>query len=77
MDKFIAIKDVAYNTKYIKEIYCNEKSCKMTIANTQNGYTGESALYGNSKWFEDKVVICEKEKDEKGYKNLFSFSRQA
>ncbi|AYV85049.1 MAG: hypothetical protein Satyrvirus2_60 [Satyrvirus sp.] len=40
MDKFIKLGNEIYNPKYIKEIYCDQKKCYMTIANTRAVSTG-------------------------------------
>lgn len=55
--RFIRIHNRWYNDVYIKEFECDDKQCKIIIANT------EMAAHSHGSRRDDKTIICKKDTD--------------
>ena len=68
--EFIRIRNTLYNLRYVKEISCDDNMCKLTMANTQNGYAGYVKA---SAEFEDQVYECHRGRSPDCYEKLVKF----
>ena len=76
-DKFIRCRGTLYNTRYIKQIKCDDDKCEMIIANTKSGFQPASTTnwvgYNGPVHFNDDVLLCERSKAPDCYEKLVKF----
>ena len=70
-DRFIRCRGNLYNTRYIKQIKCDDDKCEIVIANTKGGFRGYG--YGGTVIFNDDVLACERGKAPDCYEKLVKF----
>lgn len=59
--KFIEINNKLYNTKYIKEIGCDDNKCSVTVANTQTGFAWHHYVGNWLHTYNDDIIECHKD----------------
>lgn len=74
-DQFIRCRGTLYNTRYIKQIKCDDDKCEMVIANTKNGFQPTSSVwsYSSPVYFNDDILACERGKAPDCYNKLVKF----
>jgi hypothetical protein len=75
--KFIKINNKLCNTKYIKEIECDDNKCSIVFANTKTGFgrmpyisLSSSPL---SQTYDDYILECHKRTSPHCYENIVNF----